>query len=245
MMNKIILIGLLSFLSFNALASRIRTVHVNDEKMQPISLKMGKATVVRFSDKPNKVVIGNQNYYSVEFIENDLTIQPLGDVETNLFVYTPHRTYGFLLKVCHSCRYDDLVYVKWKSKFQPRPQKKASRNKLPGFKPIGLKFELDKDFQIEVVKTMADELRSLRIIDVQIKSTIKEKAEISNFQLVATRRNVPLKGQGYVIEKESLKQKETTRARIFLPLTETRAFSLNAVWGEKKNRVIVGQQFLK
>ena len=117
-MKHFILAWVLLCLPMMAMASGIRTVQVNAKKMQLIYLKMGRATVLRFTAKPKKVVIGNQNYYAVEFIDNDLTIQPLGKVETNLFVYTPYRTYGFILRVCSSCRSDDLVFVKWKSSYQ-------------------------------------------------------------------------------------------------------------------------------
>ena len=117
-MKNFILAWVLLCLSVMAMASGIRTVQVNAKKMQLIYLKMGRATVLRFNAKPKKVVIGNQNYYAVEFIDNDLTIQPLGKVETNLFIYTPYRTYGFILRVCQSCRSDDLVFVKWKSNYQ-------------------------------------------------------------------------------------------------------------------------------
>ena len=117
-MKHFILASVLLCLPTMALASSIRTVQVNDRKMQLIYLKMGRATVLRFTSKPKKVVIGNQNYYAVEFIDNDLTIQPQGKVETNLFVYTPYRTYGFILSVCSSCRADDLVFVKWKSNYR-------------------------------------------------------------------------------------------------------------------------------
>lgn len=117
-MKKIVLAWVMLCCSTVAIASSIRTVQVNDRKMQLVYLKLGRATVLRFTAKPKKVVIGNQNYFSVEFIDNDLTIQPLGKVETNLFVYTPYRTYGFVLRVCSSCRTDDLVFVKWKSNYQ-------------------------------------------------------------------------------------------------------------------------------
>ncbi len=117
-MKHFISAGVLLCLPLMAMASGIRTVQVNNKKMQLVYLKMGRATVLRFTSKPKKVVIGNQNYYAVEFIDNDLTIQPLGKVETNLFVYTPYRTYGFILRVCSSCRADDLVFVKWKSRYQ-------------------------------------------------------------------------------------------------------------------------------
>ena len=117
-MKQFILASVLLCVSLTSLASSIRTMQVNAKKMQLIYLKMGRATVLRFTAKPKKVVIGNQNYFSVEFIDNDLTIQPLGKVETNLFVYTPYRTYGFILRVCSSCRSDDLVFVKWKSNYR-------------------------------------------------------------------------------------------------------------------------------
>lgn len=115
--------------SLAAQASGIRTVQVNDKKMQIINLKMGMATVLRFTAKPKKVVIGNQNYFSVEFIDNDLTIQPIGKAETNMFVYTPYRTYGFILRVCSSCRSDDLVFVRWKSNYQYISKKTKKESK--------------------------------------------------------------------------------------------------------------------
>ncbi len=237
-------VGLLLFYGPVCLAGGIRTVNVNDTKMQPILLRMGKASVLRFSEKPKKVVIGNQNYYSIEFIENDLTIQPLGDVETNLFVYTPYHTYGFLLKVCHGCNYDDLVYVKWKSKFSPK-KKTPKVEKKPGFQAIGLKFAIEKDLNFLVVKTSTDPARSLRMIDLQIKFEGKEKQNLTSLRFVATRGGVPLKGQGYVVEQDILKTGQISKARIFLPLKEARGFTLNAFLDEKKSKIIIGRKYLQ
>ena len=70
-------------------AGSIRTIHMNADKMKKIQLRMGQSTILRFSDKPQKIVVGNQNYYSAEFIGNDVTIQPLGKFNTNLFVCAP------------------------------------------------------------------------------------------------------------------------------------------------------------
>jgi hypothetical protein len=228
-------------------AEGIRTVRVNDKKMQPILLKMGKASVLRFSEKPKKVVIGNQNYYSVEFIDNDLTIQPLGDVETNLFVYTPYRTYGFILRVCHSCQYDDLVYVKWKSKVVSPKRKTKSKAKvfLPVFRSIGLNFSLGKDLSFSVIKTMVDSTRGLRFVDLVIKNVSKKKLMIAGLQIIATRNGKPLPNQGYVIEEDVLQAGKETKARLFLSNKVKRGFSLNGVMEGNKSRVIVGRKFLK
>ena len=129
MMKAYIWISILLCVPVVARAGGIRTVQVNDKKMQRIYLKMGRATVLRFASKPKKVVIGNQNYYAVEFIDNDLTIQPQGRVATNLFVYTPYRTYGFNLRVCSNCRSDDLVFVKWKSSYHWHKPKVTSKKR--------------------------------------------------------------------------------------------------------------------
>ena len=245
MIKQLILASFFIVYSSSILASGIRTVKVNDKKMQPILLKMGKASVLRFSEKPKKVVIGNQNYYSIEFIENDLTIQPLGDVETNLFVYTPYRTYGFILRVCHSCRYDDLVYVKWKSRYTPRTKRKVRSKRIPGHKGIGLSFSIKGELDGMVVKTSTDLARNLRMIDLQIKGANKKKVDLSSLRFVATRSGKPLPGQGYIVEKDALKENEISKARLFLSLKETRGFTLNMFLEKKKSKVVVGRKYLK
>jgi len=62
-----------------------------------------------------KVIVGNQNYFNIEFVDSDVTIQPLGHVSSNLFVYGDGFTYGFILKVNQSQDYDDLVFVRGNS----------------------------------------------------------------------------------------------------------------------------------
>lgn len=231
-----------------ALATGIRTVRVNDQKMQPIKLRMGKASVLRFSEKPKKVVIGNQNYYAVEFIDNDLTIQPLGDVETNLFVYTPYHTYGFILKVCHACSYDDLVYVKWRSKSPVKRRKVSPRLSIvPGHKAIGLDFKIKDLLQVLIVKTSTDPQRSLRFIDLEVKSLLpkKNKLSLNSLRIVATRGDIPLPNQGFVVEKDDLKSNESSRARLFIPLEETKGFSINVLIGKERSKTIIGRKFLR
>ena len=96
MISKILVCFTALIVSLNSFAGQIRTIHMNPDKMRLVNLRMGQSTVLRFTDKPKKIVIGNQNYYSVEFIENDVTIQPLGRVKTNLFIYPPQE-----VKSCH------------------------------------------------------------------------------------------------------------------------------------------------
>ena len=97
------------------MAGKVKSLRATDNEMAPIHLKMGRSTVIRFREKPQKVIVGNQNYFSIEFVGNDVTIQPQAMVTSNLFVYGKYRVYGFLLKV-GSGDYDDLVKASWKSK---------------------------------------------------------------------------------------------------------------------------------
>src|ERR1700722_5736196 len=110
----ILLIALFSLAIKMAKAGSVRTIYVDSKTMSPIHLKLGESTLLRFNEKPKKVVIGNANYFNVEFVESDVTIQPLGRNSTNLFVYCEDHTYGFLLNVGPQGGYDDLVLVKWK-----------------------------------------------------------------------------------------------------------------------------------
>lgn len=246
----------LVLVNFYAYPEKIRTVWVNDTKMQSINLKMGRASILRFLEPPKKVVVGNQNYYSIEFIENDLTIQPLEDVETNLFVYTPYHTYGFILHVCYDCHYDDLVFVRWRPKYlstQFVGKKKKSHEikkqgnretKKPVF-PIPMKFNVDDVLSVEVVKITLSHRRSVRIIDLNIKNMGVAREDLSSLRILASRKKIPLKHQSYVVEKRLLKGYEESRARLFIPSMETRKWTLTVVRGQREGKILIEQRYLK
>ena len=94
--------------------AEVRPLYMDDNAMETVRLSLGKSTLLRLPGKPEKIVIGNKNYHKVEFVENDVTIQPLpGGTTTNLFVYTASGVYGFIL-VRSRGGYDDLVKVRRK-----------------------------------------------------------------------------------------------------------------------------------
>lgn len=142
------------FLSKSSLAGNVRSLHTSGETMEIIFLRMGQSTVLRFRDKPRKVVVGNQNYFHIEFIENDVAIQPQGQFKTNLFVYTRYRTYGFLLEVSSNHAYDDLVSVYWKH-FQ---DKNFDSNKAQIQKKEKRRF--DKGFYRKSMERRSDGMKS-------------------------------------------------------------------------------------
>ena len=70
-----------------------------------------------FPEKPQKIVMGNTGLFKVEFVGNELALNPKGIIKTNLFVYTKKKMYPFFLKVVQKGDYDDLVHVRWQSRF--------------------------------------------------------------------------------------------------------------------------------
>ena len=114
-------------ISTNLYAGKIKTITVGPYKMGSVYLSTGRSTVLTFKEPPKKIIVGNSNYFNVEFTGIDVTIQPLSNVESNMFIYTDKRRYGVILKPGNSKRYDDLVYLKWDI---PKKVKKTKAKKL-------------------------------------------------------------------------------------------------------------------
>lgn len=223
-----------------AFAGTVRTIGVNNDSMAPIYLRLGKSTVLRFPDKPRKVVVGNQNYYGLEFIENDLAIQPLGAVSTNLFVYTERRTYGFLLTPGE--RYDDLVFVRWRSDFERAQPKEAT----PPAKEsrLGLSFKIGKALAVTIEKVKAQASLGLHLIDGTLENTGKTEIALSDLSLRAIRQGKAVGKQDMVTEKERLKPGEKSKVRIVLKLDQKADFTLEGKSGNDSGKVILGRKFL-
>lgn len=235
--------------SFKVQAGVVRTIKTNDKKMNTIHLKMGQSTVLRFKDhRPKKIVIGNQNYYNIEFVEgtNDVTLQPLSTVPTNLFVYCQKHTYGFLLNTRNTGRYDDLVNIKWKEspkkikvngKLVQRDKAKIKRLKK------SLKFSnylLLSNFRVTSFKN-----NKKVIVDFHIKNVSKSDLNLKNFGLFATRSNKELPVQDYAIEKDEILSFETIKARFVTNLEKKRGFTLNTSYLKQRRKLIINKRYFK
>lgn len=218
----------------------MRTIGVNNDSMAPIYLRLGKSTVLRFPDKPRKVVVGNQNYYGLEFIENDVAIQPLGSVSTNLFVYTERRTYGFLLTPGE--RYDDLVFIRWKSGFERMQSKEAAPSARES--RLWLSFKVGKSMVVTVETVKAQTPLGLHLVDGTVENVGKIETALSGFSLRALRQGKALDKQSVVTEKERLKPGEKSKVRIVLKLDQKADFTLEAKFGNDSGKMVLGRKFL-
>lgn len=208
--------------------------------MSPIFLKMGKSTILRFVEKPKKVVVGNQNYYGLEFIENDVAIQPLGAVGTNLFVYTEHHTYGFLLTPGE--RYDDLVFVRWRY-----PQVRASeppKSKSNKVVAVNAVFRLGDNLKVVVNQVQGPSAFGLHIIDFTVENVGKSEVNIAALNLRASRKGKAFDHQSIVVERDHIKPGERSKVRMLLKLDGVDDFTIDAAMGTGTGKVVIGHKYL-
>ena len=84
--------------SGHLLFGSVRTLWMNEEKMETVYTALGKSTILRFIETPDRIVVGDQNSYKIEFTGNTVAVKPTGGKETNLFIYTGTKAFGFILR---------------------------------------------------------------------------------------------------------------------------------------------------
>jgi hypothetical protein len=242
-LNNLLILGLL--ISSVAHGRReIREVSTNDRSIKPIFLALGRSTILKFREKPTNVVVGNKNYYNIEYINNDLTIQPLGAVDTNLFVYTASkRTYALLLKIVHPNQYDDIVHVRWKSPFA-LVLKKRKVQKLSGkqFRPVVLEFKSGLIIVVERFSSLMKEKSYL--VQFTIINNSKQEINTGDIKISLTRNNKRLPNQKLLFLNDSLKSNQKTRARSFLGLKIKKGFSINVKFRKEMKKTIISRKYL-
>lgn len=235
-----ILIVLFSFFAVSIAHAKVRDLYISSNEMGHINLKMGQSTVLRFLEKPKKVVIGNQNYFNVEFIDNDVTIQPLGTAKTNLFVYGEYNTYGLILNVDSDAHYDDLVIVKrgWKPSptIQRQEPKQRQKEKFSLRKTIGDKLIVtSENFQFH-------ESLKLYILDLKVEHLKKEAINVKDFNFMTTHGNKTYGENQVIIDQKEGNNK--ANVRLLLRLPSKKSFTLNVKYQGKEAKQIIEEKFL-
>lgn len=90
-----VLMAVFMLLVSKAFAGEVRTVRLSDDKVALISIS-ARGTALSFPVKPTHVVLGKKGAFGIEYVENDLTLTPLGSsVRSHLFVYLYGRRFSF------------------------------------------------------------------------------------------------------------------------------------------------------
>lgn len=103
-----ILILLLPLISW----AKVRTVEVKKDQIVIVRTALGIATIIQVPDRPSSLVVGDQNAYKVEYLDQAITIKPLhGGAKSNLYIYTDYRRFNVQLVTVPENIADYVVYL--------------------------------------------------------------------------------------------------------------------------------------
>lgn len=205
-------------LSVQLSAGVVRNLSMDGSKAGAIHLCLGRSTVLRFREKPKKIVAGNKNYFDFAFINNDVTIQPLRAIPSNLFVYGEYHSYAFNLKFLKGCRYDDLVKV------SPTAKKRSIRR---------IDFVLANTLKVAVT-TPVTAIGNVWMIDLSFFNLGTRPVPMNDVR-VKLDRGV----QQWVWGQDSLERGESSRGRVIFKTQEKGQLTLTIEWGKSRHQVIV------
>lgn len=106
--------------------SRVRRVAAQGDQIVTVRTAIGVATIIQVPDRPNSVVVGDQESFRVEYLDQAITIKPLRyGARSNLYVYTDWRRFNVQLVTGDEPRADYVVYLD-----QPKEKWKATKPSL-------------------------------------------------------------------------------------------------------------------
>lgn len=104
--------------SFATLASsKVRHLQVKRDQIVSVRTSLGIATIIEVPDRPNSVVVGDQDAFKVEYLDQAITIKPLvPGAKSNLYVYTDWARYNVELVTGPESASDYVVYLEHEKK---------------------------------------------------------------------------------------------------------------------------------
>lgn len=92
--------------------ARVRRVAVLDDQVVVIKTAIGIATIIQVPDRPNSIVVGDQNAFKVEYLDQAITIKPIiPSAKSNLYIYTDYRRFNVQLVTSSEASADYVVYL--------------------------------------------------------------------------------------------------------------------------------------
>lgn len=92
--------------------TKVRRVVVNGDQIVTVKTALGIATIIQVPDRPNSVVVGDQDAFKVEYLDQAVTIKPLQPkAKTNIYIYTDWKRYNVELISGSESTSDYVVYL--------------------------------------------------------------------------------------------------------------------------------------
>lgn len=113
-------ICLFSYLA-NSSENRVRHVEVVGDQIVTVHTAIGIATILQVPQRPNSVIVGDQEGFRVEYLDRAITIKPLrAGARSNLYIYTDWKRFNAQLATGSEALADYVVYLEM-------PKTEASR----------------------------------------------------------------------------------------------------------------------
>jgi hypothetical protein len=173
MRSKIILALVFSIFANASAEARVRRVVVNGDQIVTVKTSVGIATIIQVPDRPNSVVVGDQNAFKVEYLDQAITIKPLSSgARSNLYIYTDWKRFNVELVSGVESIADYVVYLD-----NPKPKTPQGGPTLQ--KDIGITWTNFKNtLRNDAIKVSVNRLGrtkdGLLLVELTISSTQKE-----------------------------------------------------------------------
>lgn len=166
----------ITFLAFILLVScsdsfaRVRRVPVNGDQIVTVRTSIGIATIIQVPDRPNSVVVGDQNSFKVEYLDQAITIKPIsGEAKSNLYIYTDWKRFNVELVSGSESVADYVVYLE-----NPKEKPQIVTSKESGIKWTEFKKSLRSESFALNVKRVGRTKDGILLMEFQVTSSKKE-----------------------------------------------------------------------
>lgn len=174
--TPLLILTLIFCFSNNVFATqRVRRVPVQGDQIVTVKTSIGIATIIQVPDRPNSVVVGDQDSFKVEYLDQAITIKPLtGGAKSNLYIYTDWKRFNVELVSGSEANADYVVYLE-----MPKDKPLATQTKDFGVRWTEFKNQLRNDNLNLNIKRVGRAKNGILLIEFNVSSTKKEafKAE--------------------------------------------------------------------
>lgn len=130
MLKTYLVLFFLLYFQVSHASQKVKHVEVNGDQIVTVKTSLGIATIIQVPDRPNSVVVGDQDSFKVEYLDQAITIKPLvPGARSNLYVYTDWHRFNVELVSGPQSLADYVVYLKLK----PKKEKQKSAIKWRKF----------------------------------------------------------------------------------------------------------------
>ncbi len=150
--------------------ARVRRVPVNGDQIVTVRTSIGIATIIQVPDRPNSVVVGDQDSFKVEYLDQAITIKPIiSGAKSNLYIYTDWKRFNVELVSGSESVADYVVYLE-----NPKEKPQAVLSKNLGIKWTEFKNSLRNETLSLNVKRIGRTKDGILLVEFQVTSTKKE-----------------------------------------------------------------------